>query len=527
MSSDTLKTEAPTSFRRALEDTVASHGWLGLNTSDAINLVWVDADHQRWRQLLARAVALGLPQPAWVSISARGAHLAWILRTPVVTRFEDIDADVRRSRLLSVTHDLLRRALDGDHAASLRGLMKNPWSSRWQTEVAAEITAVDLLDLLRPLEALAAAEGWIPPGRRPRRARDVSDAVQGERLWKTLCARAYDNAETDEAVLRAWADELAESMGSPAPASMRRGMARRVAKFMRTRWNGKSRRAPLTPEVIHTRQADAGRATAAKRATSRDDLIREALDHLAAAGHPATCAAVALHAGCSTRTVQRSAVWIERAAQIEGVTYAPPVSGSSFASVISTPSLLPSASPVEADDLILAAVIVSEFDIPLPASVIPAPVDAPNPPGNVFQFPWLPPPPPRLPTHGPAISNRARHRRGPSAAKRRAEERREWHERAAARGLDAYRQAFGARMSALHTQRSAALAAVSVPDDGPWLMRWSHDLDGDLNRTMTAMEQRKRIGGGWAAKLRAERRLYVEHEARLLTQIPAVVRQVA
>ena len=67
-------------------------------------------------------------------------------------------------RLLSVTRSYACTAIDGDHYAGLRGLTKNPFSSRWHVEVGV-IQAVDLHDILDPLKALAEAEDWKPPKR--------------------------------------------------------------------------------------------------------------------------------------------------------------------------------------------------------------------------------------------------------------------------------------------------------------------------------------------------------------------------
>ncbi|USQ74753.1 hypothetical protein NF552_26355 (plasmid) [Roseomonas mucosa] len=39
---------------------------------------------------------------------------------------------------------------------------------------------------------------------------------------------------------------------------------------------------------------------------------------------------------------------------------------------------------------------------------------------------------------------------------------------------------------------------------------------GDTQATVDAIERRKRVGGAWSAKLKAERRLFAEIEARLL-----------
>lgn len=331
LASDTLKTDAPTSSRLPLEQVAVTHPWAGFNTVDATNLVWVDCDHQRWPALLARARAIGLPEPAWIARSRRGAHIVWILRTPVVIRLEDLAADGRRARLLSVTHSLLRRALEGDDAASLSGLMKNPWSPRWEVTVADRVQAVDLTDLLRPLEALAAAEGWEAPKRRRRSSREPSAEGRNCGLFDMVRFRAYETGETGAAVLLGHAEELNGTFPVPLPAVELRAIARSISRWMVRRYTGRTRAAPLTPEEIRVRRVQAGKTTAAARAADRDQRLWAVMEDLRASGLPVTQAAVAEAARVSERTVRRA--W----PSIADRTLAPPPSGSSSGSSTSLP----------------------------------------------------------------------------------------------------------------------------------------------------------------------------------------------
>lgn len=496
LASDSLKTATATSGPAPMETIVASHAWFGPNTSEAVNVVWVDADHRRWKTLLARAVAAGLPRPAWTAASARGAHLVWILRTPAVLRLGGDLAQVGRlGRKLSVTVNYLVRAIEGDQAAALRGLMKNPFAadgdgqSRWEVEVG-DVEAVNLDDLLRPLEALAKAEGWEAPKlQRRRREFDPDDAPKGRRLWDTARHAVYDAGTADLAEITGIVDQVATQLGSPAPVRQRRGMARRLARFMATRWKG-TRRRVLAPAQVAAARAEAGRATAAARAVDRDDRISSALADLIERGLPVTKAAVAELAECSERTVARSSTWQQHrgGGVVRGVTHAPTPSGSSPLSTSSFPCFPSSGAP--------AGMLPPRPELPAclrrqPTRTAVAAVP-PRP------LPPLPPQPSRPPGNWRQL---VRWR-----ARLRAEERAAWHQAAAELGPEDYQAAFQERLANLAEQRLADLRSVPQGPDGVWLQWFTPDPHRDIQEAAYLHERRQQLAMGWAARLKAEER---------------------
>lgn len=540
LASATLKTADARSDHLPLETVAISYPWVALNTASATNILWADIDHQRWRKLLDRAIAAGLPRPAWITKSQRGAHIAWILRTPVVVRLDDLSADKRRARLLSVTLSYLQTALQADRNAALSGLAKNPWSSRWETEVG-EIAAVELKDLLRPLEALAKIEEWPTPAgpKRVRPVRDPAESEKGNRLFDAVRHHAYATGEANQAALLRFAEAAAQEMGSPAPPKQVANIARSVARFMMTRWTGATRSAPLAPQAVHARQAAAGRATAAKRVEARDLTIRSAMAELRRQGSNLTKRAISELTGFSLRTLDR--VWD----RFEHATNAPPPSGSSSPlSAFSTSS----ESSVPARIRMPSSAALSGLLPPRPSRrhVLPrfflrdlapplalAPLEVLADPevteaSDQVSIPILPPATwldTLLAAPAPAVvvdpeflvAWRRRQRR---RAKQRAAERLAWHQDASLAGLTAYRCAVNRRLMDLTRERLEALLALPRAPSLAWVASQSCDPDADVRGCFEIAEKRQRVAQGWTARIRAEARLAAITEARLLAATP-------
>lgn len=172
----------------------------------------------------------------------------------------------------------------------------------------------ELSDLRRPLRAWQDATE-APSPRRRRRPQDA-ETERGCRLFDLLRLRVYDAWPLSEAAIQALAAETAAALGSPISTPQLVGMARRITRWMQTRYSGpqpkegravkRGRDHQLTAGLaLSDKQAVAGRRTASAR---RDDSLRRlcaAVDRLGMAGPPPTRAALAREAGLSERTVQR------------------------------------------------------------------------------------------------------------------------------------------------------------------------------------------------------------------------------
>ena len=511
LASDTVKSFVTASARMPMEDVVVSHGWLGLNTSEHANTVWLDIDGPTWRERLIHAVAASLPAPAWISESERGAHLGWILRTPVGLTSTDLADDHRRARLLSVTLSYLRTALGADPCASHGGMTKNPFSSRWTTTVGP-LDPVDLKDLLRPLEALAVAEGWKAPRWARRSTYNPSDSPRGTRLWDSLRFKAYATGEDSEAVLREWADELAQTLGSPAPEKQRAGMSGRVAHFMRTRWRYGRRTAPLSPAQLQARQAEAGRTVASARALSRDDALFAASARLQARGEVPSQEAIAAEANVSLRTVKRA--WPKLWHRIVNkVPYAPPLSGSSSDPI---PSALPSL-PSEAPPGSVASSATQEFGIPV--SVIPAALASPRLPRCLSLLVGQENPSSLLRlvgVGGGGADPRFLSRKDRAVLAR--YDRESWHREEARAGLRSYALALAYRRGRLYAERKAELGDLrtTVQNQGDFLC--DGDPRANLATAAAATERLRLAVMGWASRLNAEDRAEARMKAALAEQ---------
>ena len=467
MVSDSVKSDRPTSGRLAMEDAVTTMGWLGVNTHAAVNVVWVDVDSDDWHDRLERAVAAGIPRPNYECRDERGPHLAWVLDRPAFASGADPKKDAARARKVSLARSYLLTALDGDQAAGLRAMPKNPFApgsrdgTRWHVDVN-HLVPCTLDDIIRPLETLAKAEGWEAPQSR-RRARDASErSPHGAGIFDAVRFHAYDTAETDERVLFDVAAEAAERLGSPATLRMQREMARSVSRFMTRRWTGRVRAARLTPVQATARQAEAGRKTAATRASTRDGRISEAATALAGRGATVTQRAVAEEAGMALRTVQRG--WSVLAATSP---HAPPLSVTSEGN---TPESEAMTSAGGSDD---------------------DSVHAANPPPGLLVTDCAP------------TRQDERHRLKGKAARR---EREQTHQLAANGGQEGYRVFLAARMRFLIWQRWDDLSALPTPN-GQRFMEDPTATSAEWQVALRAHERRALCSSGWASRFRAEDRV--------------------
>ena len=512
LASDTVKSCVTVSARMPMEDVVVSHGWLGLNTSEHANTVWLDIDGPDWRERLSHAVAASLPAPAWISESERGAHLGWILRTPVGMTSTDLAADNRRARLLSVTLSYLRTALGADPCASHGGLTKNPFSPRWTTTVGP-LDLVDLKDLLRPLEALAVAEGWEAPRWVRRSTYDPADSPRGTRLWDSLRFKAYATGEDGEAVLREWADELAEALGSPASESQRAGMARRVARFMQAKWRYGGRVAPLSPTQVLARQAQAGRTVAQARASSRDDALFAAIARLQARGETPGQEAIATEANVGLRTVKRA--WPKLWDMIVNkVPYAPPTSVSSATPTPEQPAIppvQPSAAPPALPQTQKPVPVVAGLSPPRLPRCLARLIGQENPDSLV-----------RLVGVGDGSPDpRFLSRRDRAALAR--FDREMWHYSTAKLGSLSYGRACAARWRDLHCERQSQLADLQTNVDRLVDLAQTATQNDfaalarpDVAGLAAAQERLRLARFGWASKLATEERIQARTRAAMV-----------
>lgn len=525
LASDSLKTAKARSDRLPLEDAALTHPWLGMNTGGAVNVLWVESDKASFRALLDQAVAAGLPRPAWTASGRCGGHAAWILRTPVVL---GLDGDLVRSgkmrRLLSVTHSYLCTAIDGDRNAAVRGMTKNPWHPSWMVEVG-DLVARDLKDLLRPLKALAEAEGWEAPQRRTREGREREPNPEGRNsaLFDMLRWWAADEDERDGAVLLDKAVEL--NAGFPVP--LGHGEVACVARSVtRGMADGRCRaRCRLSPAEVRERQVAAGRAAAQGRADDRDDRIRGALATLADEDAPVSQAAVARLAGCDPRTVRRSPAWAEA---MGGADTRSTPSGSRVGDPLPDACLVvPQAPPLRPVTAPTALALPPASAFPLPWGIGTAPQQADRAARRASLASvdaltstaayWTEAAQRRAaiqacPVADPAAflaeveeaarreeladpwsrASMARRRRRDS--RRRCQEREAWHTASAQGGLRAYRDAVAARYAALFRERSQAVTDYPDPHEDPL-------------GYMAARESSDPVRMAWAAKLKAEHRI--------------------
>lgn len=117
----TLKSDRPTSFREPIYQAVNAP-WISPNNDIFTNAIVIDVDHDNYQRLLD-LIAEGVPAPLCSAINPRNGHYhaVWFLRQPV-----NRNRGGKAVKLLNVTRDLLRVALDGD-ARMTNQLMKNPF----------------------------------------------------------------------------------------------------------------------------------------------------------------------------------------------------------------------------------------------------------------------------------------------------------------------------------------------------------------------------------------------------------------
>ena len=174
-----------------------------MNTDSAVNVLWAETDNPGLRERLAE-LTLGGVKVAWATYSDNGGgHAAFILDTPVVTGIRTPEEDRAMLRKLSLTHSYFVTAIDGDRHAGLRGMTKNPLSSRWTTEVG-NLTPRSLDETLVPLQAMAQAESWQASARRYKgdRKRELSPEGRNCALfdltkwWAGFCPKSAQPCNT-------------------------------------------------------------------------------------------------------------------------------------------------------------------------------------------------------------------------------------------------------------------------------------------------------------------------------------------
>ena len=498
LASDSLKTDAPTSARLPMEDVVTRFPWVGMNTPEAVNVVWVESDRPGFRERVDRLVSLGLPAPAWIAEGTRGGHAAWVLRTPVVTR-----AGGRWKggmlKLLRCLHSYLLAGLDGDRGAALRGMTKNPFSPAW-TVTTGPREVHDLRELLDPLKVIAKAEGWTAP----RRYDQMLDASEGRNcaLFHALRGWARDAGVSDRDVLEAQAlvinGEFADPLG--------RREALRVAKSV---WRGVRSgrvavRAPLSPGEVAARQAEAGRRTAAGRKQAVADRLERARAALEARGDTVTAPALAREAG-----VGRTTAW--RHLTGYAVPDAPPPSGSSGDEAVVTRAEHPSSGP--------AALVEAGPSVPPSASRVAD--DGPS-------FADVPPAPPRR--FGPCPNTdfrctatpeelRAGERAMTGAERSRVArwERERFHAGAAVPGEAAFVRSVLGRLADLRRERAVALEPLGRTAEamGERLAAGGVTMEA----AMAAQARLRRARMAWAAVMGAELRAAERHHPRRPEQV--------
>lgn len=522
-----LKEEGASSRLNPLEDVVVSDPWLGVNTENAVNVLWVETDKPGLAERLALMREWGVPVQTWTACGSRGGHVAFNISEPVVTDIPGReDADKKRIRKLSLVRSYLNTAIDGDRSAGLRGMTKNPFSARWTVEVG-DVTPRTLDEILQPLQAMAEALGWEAPKRRYRgdRKREPSPEGRNCHLFDLTRWWAADEFVRDGAAILDKAVEINAGFAVPLGYGEVASVARSITRFMQTRYDGRGRHVPMSPKAVQECQAVAGRATVAVRTASRDAKLTDAVARLRQRGGPLGQADIAAEAGVSLWTVQRAwtVLWevfvntTPLAPPIsDGSAIPPPKGGRAFPS--EAPCLPADAVPCPLDDapavpscpsppqghedsvaeamrMIRLSGLTCSSDGPLPdlTSWSPETVAGITRLASAIyktaQFPaidWSP----------EAVAKRRR-----QASRRRCAKREAWHVLAARGGLRAYRDAVASRFAALFRERNQALAAAQ---------EWQ-DVDVDPLALAAAREQTAQgvmvIRMAYAAKVKAETRI--------------------
>jgi hypothetical protein len=155
------------------------------------------------------------------------------------------------------------------------------------------------------------------PGRRRSRA-VAEDAERGRRLFDILRHRVYAAWPVNEETIEGMALEEAVGLGSPISERERRGMARRIYRWMVRHYNGRQSatarrinrgrdRLEWAPRDLKEKQAIAGSRTSSDRRTRTAERIVAAINELQASEQVTTLVAIAARAGVSKCTIGRYA----------------------------------------------------------------------------------------------------------------------------------------------------------------------------------------------------------------------------
>ena len=481
-----LKEDGARSELNALEDVVLSDPWLGMNTEDAVNVLWSETDKPGLHERLALMREWGVPVQAWTARGTIGGHAGFIIKAPVVTGYPGKEeADRKRMRKLSLTRSLLTTAIDGDHHAGLRGMTKNPFSARWTVEVGS-LEPVKLDEVLVPLQAMAKALGWKAPKRRhkgDRKLREPSPEGRNCHLFDLTRWWAGDGNVRDGAVVLAKALQVNDEFANPLGYGEVACVARSITRFMVHRYDGRGRHVPMAPAELKARQAVGRAAHAERQRAERDERLLAAVARIRERGDEPCQAAVAAEACMSLSTVKRAwgGIW-DRIVNM--VSRLPLSSGNSTSHAHeAAPAALPEASS-PALDAATHPLDGEAAQEPVPDStprlawrrrrgIGGADRDARQ--ANLGAFTRLAPRIVRLadlPWNGHVQkpvdwSPEAMARRRRQESKWRCGQREAEHEAAARGGLRAYRDTVAGRFAALFRERKAALeAAAMYPEEG-------------------------------------------------------------
>ena len=444
-----LKEDGAFSGLNPLEDAVLSDPWLGMNTEDAVNILWAETDGPDLRERLAAMRDFGIRIPSWTTCGTRGGHIGFIFKDPIVTgKPGRAEADRRMLKKLSLTHSLLITAINGDRAAGLRGMTKNPFHKSWHTEIG-NLTPIDLDDLLTGLQAMAKAEGWAAQKRRYKGDREREPSPEGRNcaLFDLTRWWTYDRVERDGSAILSKVMEINSSFDRPLSYGEVASVARSITKFMRTRFD----------------------ARGAGENVQRDNAVLDAFMRLRIShGTAPSQVQVAACAGISVRSVRRSwakvwAVFVNKW----------PLSGSS---------------------------VDAAADVPAKALTEPE-IEHENEPVG----PQTVPPRTRLVANGPPEDMRFWSKQDRAVYSR--HERKSWHKKAAQRGAGSYKLDFGARLHGLFYDRRRELDCFETTLER-MTKRWNaNPLDGLAN--MVNADERLRMARlGWASRIKAEYRVY-------------------
>ncbi len=360
LASDTLHSPRASS-RSAVLSYALGGRWVAFNTAEYVNAITIDVDHTGWSDAVNLAVDFyGCPRPLAVTGPSGTAHLTWFLDTPVCVGPK---ARPKPIALLAHVRAGLTAMFRADRGYTNR-LTKNPFDPAW-TALFGDGRRLELRDLKAAVEAWRDDEGLEEPKpiARPRPIPATSAFAgneRGKRLFDAVRHRCYATGQCNGDVILEWAEQIAADLRSPAPPKVITAIARSVARFMNTRWNGRRRgiddcnrgvmRLGSTRLSTAEKQGMAGKRTATIVVRRTDAAIEAAVQELQSAGRPFTQSDVATCSEVSLRTVKRR--WSDIAARvpsavasgsalIEGVREAMPTSFENDLNLESYPSAKP------------------------------------------------------------------------------------------------------------------------------------------------------------------------------------------